>query len=77
MLCVRDDYNLIANDRRINEKKDVKMKTKTIIVIMMLLLCYGIASAAYTSPGWSFGYEIGVARGDNAGDAEKIGRAHV
>lgn len=72
MLCVRDDYNLIANDRIINEKKDVKMKTKTIIVIMMLLLCYGIASAAYTSPGWSYGYEIGVARGDNAGDAENL-----
>lgn len=48
------------------------MKTKTFIVIVMLLLSYGIANAAYTSPGWSYGAELGIARGDNAGDAENF-----
>ncbi|PKN72067.1 MAG: hypothetical protein CVU50_08775 [Candidatus Cloacimonetes bacterium HGW-Cloacimonetes-3] len=49
------------------------MKTKTCLAILALLLSCGIVSAAYTSPGWSYGYELGLARGDNAGSAENFG----
>ena len=49
------------------------MRTKTILVILTMLLGYSFANAAYTSPGWSYGYELGIARGDNAGSAENIG----
>ncbi len=48
------------------------MKTRTFIAIAVLLLSFGIANAAYTSPGWSYGFDLGVARGDNAGDAENF-----
>lgn len=49
------------------------MKTKTCLVILSMLLFATLASAAYTSPGWSYGFELGVARGDNAGSAENFG----
>ena len=48
------------------------MKTKTLIATLLLVLCFGMVNAAETSPGWSFGYELGVARGDNAGSAENL-----
>jgi len=56
------------------------MKAKTLIVILMMLLCYSFVSAAYTSPGWTYGFELGASRGDNAGAAENfgpLGRVHA
>lgn len=57
---------------KLTSKKDVIMKTKTLIATLVLVLCFGIVNAAETSPGWSFGYELGLARGDNAGNAENL-----
>jgi outer membrane protein OmpA-like peptidoglycan-associated protein len=49
------------------------MKTKTCLLILALLVSIGFMSAAYTSPGWTYGYGLGVTRGDNAGSAENFG----
>ena len=48
------------------------MKTTSILVLLAMLLSIGIASAAETSPGWSFGGDLGISLGDNE-DGEKIG----
>lgn len=48
------------------------MSTKTYVVIFLLLLGVSLVNAVYTSPGWSYGYELGLARGDNAGSRENL-----
>ncbi|MDP2174068.1 MAG: OmpA family protein [Candidatus Cloacimonadaceae bacterium] len=56
------------------------MKAKTCLVILTMLLGYSLVIGVNTSPGWSYGYEVGVARGDNAGSAENfapLGQVHA
>jgi outer membrane protein OmpA-like peptidoglycan-associated protein len=56
------------------------MRTKTCLLTLLVLLACSLANAAYTSPGWSYGYELGIAMGDNAGSDENLaplGRGHV
>lgn len=56
------------------------MRTKAILVLLMILLGATLHGAMETSPGWSYGYELGIARGDNAGKAENLapmGRGHI
>ena len=48
------------------------MKTRLFIVVLLLLVA-GSAFAAYTSPDWSYGFDLGLTRGDNQGSAENIG----
>ncbi|MEF3694642.1 MAG: OmpA family protein [Candidatus Cloacimonadota bacterium] len=48
------------------------MKTRLFIVVL-LLLAASAAFAAYTSPDWSYGFDLGLTRGDNQGSAENIG----
>jgi len=48
------------------------MKTRLFIVVL-LLLAASSAFAAYTSPDWSYGFDLGLSRGDNQGSAENIG----
>ena len=57
------------------------MKSRMMIMALIMILGISALSAAMkTSPGWSYGYELGLSRGDNAGSAENfapIGRGHV
>lgn len=56
------------------------MNAKSILLILLIGLGLGIAHAAYISPGWNYGYELGLARGDNQGTAENLApllRGHV
>jgi outer membrane protein OmpA-like peptidoglycan-associated protein len=56
------------------------MKTKAFLMMLMIMLGAVLYAAVETSPGWSYGYELGVARGDNAGKAENfapMGSGHI
>ncbi|HPM04981.1 MAG TPA: OmpA family protein [Candidatus Cloacimonas sp.] len=56
------------------------MNAKSVLLILLIGLGLGIAHAAYISPGWNYGYELGIARGDNQGSAENLApmlRGHV
>lgn len=49
-------------------------------MILLLGLGLSLAHAAYISPGWNYGYELGIARGDNQGKAENLApylRGHI
>jgi len=41
-------------------------------MILLIGLGFSLAHAAYISPGWNYGYELGFARGDNQGKAENF-----
>ncbi len=47
------------------------MKTKNYILLLMLLLAFSIVSANMVGTSWSYGFEVGPARGDNFGNDEK------
>jgi len=62
------------------EREERIMSKKSVLIILLLWLGLSIANAAYISPGWNYGYELGVARGDNQGSNENfapIVRGHV
>lgn len=48
------------------------MKPYSLLLVLAMLLGTSLVFAAYTSPGWSYGYDIGISRGDNAGSAENL-----
>ncbi|MCK9332269.1 MAG: OmpA family protein [Candidatus Cloacimonetes bacterium] len=56
------------------------MRTKAFLLVLLLIPVALVYAAMETSPGWSYGYEFGIARGDNAGKAENLApmaRGHI
>lgn len=56
------------------------MRTRTLVFVLLMLLGISSAFALEISPGWSYGYELGVTRGDNAGSRDNfapMARAHL
>ncbi|MDZ4182289.1 MAG: hypothetical protein U1B83_05370 [Candidatus Cloacimonadaceae bacterium] len=47
------------------------MKTRVLVAILTMLLGVSLLSAASTSPGWSYGFELGVSKGDNADSSDE------
>ncbi len=56
------------------------MKTKVFVALLLITLGVALHAQMQNSPGWSSGFEVGIARGDNAGKAENLapmGRGHI
>lgn len=45
---------------------------KTLMLFIVMMIWLGTMSAAETSPGWTYGFDLGLARGDNAGSRENF-----
>ena len=48
------------------------MKTKTFFVLTLLIMASAMIYAVEISPGWTYGAELGLSRGDNAGSKENF-----
>jgi len=48
------------------------MKKKTILLVLMMLIGVIAVSAVEISPGWTYGAELGITRGNNAGSRENL-----
>jgi len=48
------------------------MKKKSLLVVLVMLLGMFSLSALEISPGWTYGAELGISRGDNAGSRENL-----
>lgn len=48
------------------------MKKKSVLMVLLVLIGTVALSALEISPGWSYGVELGVARGHNAGSRENL-----
>ncbi len=56
------------------------MKTKTFFVLTLMIVASAMIYAVEMSPGWTYGAELGLSRGDNAGSKENfapIGRGFL
>lgn len=56
------------------------MKTKVFVALLLITLGVALHAQMQNSPGWSSGFEVGIAHGDNAGKAENLapmGRGHI